>query len=352
MKLRFRAPGSPASRSALPGVVLLVCALLAAPAPTPGQAPREVEAEEEVRFESGDLVLGGLFLAPEGEGPFPTAVFIRGSGPSSRDSYWARAIVDVLNAAGVAALLPDKRGSDASEGDWRTADFDDLAGDALAGVRYARSRPDVLGSSVGLVGLSQGGKIAPVAAARSDDVAWVVNFVGGATTFREQVSWEMYHTFREAGVGARELQTALALQVTAEAYVRGRAGWQEYRRLLDEALSGPWAEVAAGFPASRDAWQWSFFRGVFDFDPLPHWRRTRQPVLAFFGEDDHNAPAVRSAYRLVRAFRETGHGDAVVRIVPGVGHALWDPGTAHSHRPELDPRVVDALTRWLRVRVR
>lgn len=305
---------------------------------------------EEVRFRHGDLQLGGLWYLPAGEKPFPTAVVIRGSGPSRRDSYWTRAIIRVLLDAGVAVLLPDKRGSDSSQGDWRTAGFDDLAGDALAAVQFARSRSEVRSDRVGLIGLSQGGKIAPLAAAGSPAVAWVINLVGAATTFREQVSWEMYHTFREAGLKDGVLENALALQVAAEGYVDQQVDWSVYRRLLDSALAGPAVEVAKGFPSSPDAWQWDFFRRVIDFDPLPHWKRTRQPVLVFYGEDDHNAPAVRSAYRLLRAFRETGHTDATVRVLGEAGHGLWDPHSPDPHRPRLHPALVDVLQDWLRAR--
>lgn len=313
------------------------------------QAPDLPQAEE-VHFQHGDLTLGGLWFVPDSEGPFPAAVFIRGSGPSRRDSYWARAVVGVLLDAGVAALLPDKRGSDGSRGDWRTADFEDLAGDALTAVRFVRSRPEVRSDRVGLVGLSQGGKIAPVAAAGSVEVAWVINLVGASTTLREQVSWEMYHTFREAGVTGAALERTLSLQIAAEGYVEGVVEWQTYRRLLDETLAGPAAEVARGFPSAPEAWQWTFFRRVLDFDPLPYWKRTRQPVLVFYGEEDHNAPTVRSVYRLIRAFRESGHPDATVRVLAGTGHGLWDPDSPDPHRPQLHPELIGVLHQWLRAR--
>lgn len=305
-----------------------------------------VVTPEDVRFRNGELTLGGLWFVPEGEGPFPAAVFIRGSGPSSRDSYWARSFVDVLLAKGFAVLLPDKRGSDASEGDWRTAGFDDLAGDALA-----RSRDEVDTSRVGLVGLSQGGKIAPLAASWSEAVAFVIDVVGAATTLAEQVSWEMYHTFREAGVRGAALENALTLQVLGEGYLRGEVDWRTYEGGLREALAGPAADVARGFPQTADAWQWQFFRRVMDYDPIPHWRKVTQPVLVLYGEDDHNAPTVRSVYRLIRVWRETGHAAAGVRVFEGAGHALWDPDS-DPHRPRLHPDVIATLDAWLDAHVR
>lgn len=301
---------------------------------------------EEVRFRNGDLTLGGLYFVPEGRPPFPAVAIIRGSGPSTRDNYWTRAIVEVFIESGIAVLLPDKRGSDASGGDWRTADFGDLAGDAVAAVDFLRSRPEVAGNRVGLVGLSQGGRIVPIAAAQSDAVAFVVNIVGAAAELKEQVGWEMYHTFREAHVEGAALQEALSLQVLAEGYVEGAVAWEKYETARRAAMDGPGGEVARGFPSTPDAWQWDFFRRVIHTDPIPYWRDVTQPVLVIYGEDDHNAPVVTSVYRLIRVWQELDHPDATLRVIPGTGHGLWEPG-ADAHRPTLHPDVVAILRDWL-----
>ncbi len=346
---------SPASRRSTPyaaGVAVLLgfCWLPPAARAQDIADPQSTPGAEEVRFRHGGLRLGGLWFRPKGSEPFPAAVVIRGSGPSTRDNHWTRLFVDRLVESGVAVLLPDKRGSDASEGDWRTADFHDLAGDALAGVEFARGRTEVDAHRVGLVGLSQGGKIAPIAAARSDAVAFVVDIVGAATDLREQVSWEMYHTFREAGVEGAALQEGLRLQVLAEGYVEGTVEWDDYATALREAVAGPGAEVARGFPQTPDAWQWSFFRGIMDFDPLPYWRQVRQPVLVLYGDADRNAPSIRSAYRLLRAWREMEHPNATLRVIPEAGHALWEPEPEDPHRPSLHPQVVTILGEWLAAR--
>lgn len=346
----MRSPLTIANRLTTPLIVMAItCSLVLMPA-CELEAAASVQPEE-VRFRSGDLTLGGLLFTPEGEGPFPAAVFIRGSGPSSRDNYWARAVVDALVENGVAVLLPDKRGSDASQGDWRTANFDDLAEDALAGVNYVRSRPDIARDRVGLLGLSQGGRIAPVAAARSDAVAFVINLVGAATGLREQVSWEMYYTFREARIEGAALEEALRLQVLAEGFVDGVVAWDTYERARLAGLGGPGAHIIRGFPATQDAWQWAFFRRVLGSDPIQSWQKVTQPVLVIYGEDDHNAPTVASAYRLIRVWRDIDHPDATLRIIAGTGHGLWAP-EADAHRPVLHADVIRILDEWLGARLR
>jgi dipeptidyl aminopeptidase/acylaminoacyl peptidase len=303
---------------------------------------------EEVRFQSGELELAGLWFTPAGEGPFPAAVIIRGSGKSRRDNPWARLFVDVLLENEIAVLLPDKRGSGASGGDWRTATFTDLAGDALAAVRHVSSRPEVDPDRVGLVGLSQGGRVAPVAAARSADVAFVVNVVGSAVPFVEQVDHEMEHTFREAGLTGDDLGAAMALHDVAKRYVSGEIPWDTYRSALDSALASEWRRVAEGFPATEEHWRWEFFRGVIDFDPLPWWRRVEAPTLVLYGSEDSNTPTVRSVERLREAFSSRGPATHEIRVFHGLGHGLLAPMEGRHHRLDLHPDVVRTLTDGLR----
>lgn len=46
----------------------------------------------------------------------------------------------------------------------------ELAGDAIAGVEYLRRRKEIDSERIGLIGLSQGSWVAPLAAAKSEQV--------------------------------------------------------------------------------------------------------------------------------------------------------------------------------------
>jgi len=117
----------------------------------------------DVRFENTaqNIELAGMLFVPEGEGPFPAAVIIHGSGTSHRDSGWYLTLTQYLQENGVVVLLPDKRGSELSEGDWRTASFEDLATDSVAAVNFLKKQEETTISGIGVVGLSEGGHFAP-----------------------------------------------------------------------------------------------------------------------------------------------------------------------------------------------
>ena len=93
------------------------------------------------RFQN--LALGGLLFVPEGDGPFPAAVVIHGSGTSRRDNGWYLTLVKHLLDRGIVVLLPDKRGSEQSEGNWRTSGF------RGSGHRYARRDRVFAGATIG-----------------------------------------------------------------------------------------------------------------------------------------------------------------------------------------------------------
>jgi uncharacterized protein len=307
----------------------------------PADAASEPAREVPVVYAS-DVPLAGLLIHPSPSRRTPAVVIVHGSGSSDRTNGWARAIAETIAQAGVAVLLTDKRGSGQSGGDWRTAGFDELADDALAGVRHLRTRNDIDPDRIGLVGLSQGGRIVPIAAARSDDVAFVVNIVGDAVSFGEQSAHEMRNIARQAGLDAELTREVLELNSAA-----GRAlltdEWTEYGQLREQALTRPWAPIAQGFPPVG-APIWTFLGKVADFDPMPYWILVRQPVLVVYGaEDEQDNVAVEESRRRLRfGFEQAGKTNYRIDVLPGVGHTLgWTPAGG------LGPAAAAAISDWL-----
>lgn len=303
---------------------------------------------EEVTFPASGLTLAGQWFRPEGPGPVAAVVVVRGSGESARGNPWTESLAAALVGEGVGVLIPDKRGSGRSEGDWRTASFEDLAGDAVAAVQHLAGRVDVDGARIGLMGLSQGGQIVPIAGARSDSVAFLINVVGSAVPFVENVRFEMLNAFAEEGLAGAELEAASTMLDAAVGYVRGTVSWDGYRNALAATERVLGAEVTgAYFIGTRDHWRWDFFRRMVDFDPVVWWRRVDKPVLVLLGGADANTDSRETERRLRAAFGEIGHPDAMVRVFEDLGHSLWTmDGPANEHG--LHPDVRHALRSWVR----
>lgn len=123
----------------------------------------------------GGVTLAGTITAPRGPGPHPAAVLVNGFGPNNRDGAFGDrdddgapygALARELAERGVAVLRYDKRGIGDSPGpslSW--LDARPLAADAAAAVRALVGLPGVDPGRVALIGHSQGGDLALVAAA-------------------------------------------------------------------------------------------------------------------------------------------------------------------------------------------
>lgn len=140
---------------------------------------------EEVSYENTQQAtrLAGTLTLPPGEGPFPVAITISGSGPSDRNGTHFEhqpylIIADHLTRQGIAVLRFDDRGVGESTGDYSQATSADLATDVEAGVEFLKKHPKIDANRIGLVGHSEGGLIAPMVAAERDDVHFIVLLAG------------------------------------------------------------------------------------------------------------------------------------------------------------------------------
>lgn len=184
-------------------------------------------------------------------------------------------------------LLPDKRGSVKSGGDWHTSSMEDLATDTLAAVDYLNGQGMVKISMIGVIGMSQGGWIAPVAAGQSTDIEFIVNVVGTSLTSYDVLHYEESNNLREMG------------------FLPG----------ISDLIAYPSAFVLKHFT------QKEFWDVVGNFDPLPYWKNVNVPVLTLYGSEDTNVPADASKARL-----ESLNKDNIqVNIYEGSGHAIQDP---------------------------
>ncbi|MDJ0631210.1 MAG: alpha/beta fold hydrolase [Rhodobacter sp.] len=257
---------------------------------------------EEVRFQNGDLDLTGMLMLPAGEGPFPGAVFIHGSGTSRRDNPWYLSVAEALLDNGIAVLIPDKRGSENSGGDWRDTSFEELATDTDAAFDVLIEVPQVDSGRVGLIGFSQGGSIVPIVAAKDPSAAFVVSMVGSGVTTEEQLIFEEINNITQ--MGTYRFVARLVARFTVPAIMR------------------------------RDTW-----RATAGFDPMTYWRDVEAPVFAAFGEGDTNVPVAESIARF-----ETLPYEVLIGVYPDGGHGITDPVSGHVQQAFLDDLVSFVLS--------
>jgi pimeloyl-ACP methyl ester carboxylesterase len=283
-----------------------------------------------------DLVIehDGVSLAATYSPAGDTAlVALHGAGEGTRNYFLYRHLHELLPPAGIGVVTFDRRGDGESTGDASRGRFEVQAGDALA-VREA-----VGVGRVGLWGFSQGGWIAPLAAAQSDRVAFVVGVASTGVTPSEQMMYATAEQLGCAGYGQAVVKRALALRRAYEDHVHGRSPGREDELAaeLRAAMDEPWWLLAFLPPIPLDAEGCRLWIEEMDFDPRPVFEQVRVPALLFYGEDDSWTPVEPSA----AAWREARGDEVDVVVIPEASHEMTLPdGTI---APEYERRLVDWL---------
>ena len=257
------------------------------------RAERVETPAREATFAGAGVTLHGRLLAPGGGSAGPAVLLLAGSEDDGRDSF--DALPYVLAARGFTVLAYDKRGVGESSGSWQDAGLQELADDAAAALRFLRGQPGVDAARVALVGFSEGGWVAPMAAAREPGVRAIASISGGAFTKGESFLHKNRLQFAEQGLAGAALDSAMA----------------EQQAIVDSAS----ARTAAG--------RGSGFDRRITHDATPEWQAFRGPVLYLLGEYDVLEPAERSARRMRENLAAAGHADLVVHVFPRAHHSLW-----------------------------
>jgi pimeloyl-ACP methyl ester carboxylesterase len=304
--------------------------------------------EESIRFQNGDIHLAGSLVMPAGEGPHRAVVLVHGSGPVTRDFFGP--IGYVLASHGIAVLSYDKRGIGESGGDWLEATFDDLANDALAGIQYLKSRKEIQPAQIGLLGISQGGWIIPLAASKSSDVAYAVLVSAPAVSPAKQDESRVREEMILTGASQEEIHKKMA---GYKEQIDGLMSEEGLKWVEDEIRKAKEAHndqlLSSGEPDNPRFLLW--LRSILNYDPLPALAKVKCPVLAIYGELDRGVPVRENKEILENTIQQSGNNNVRVVIFPAADHALLECKTGSaSEFPYLKrfvPGFFDTAIQWI-----
>jgi len=287
----------------------------------------DIEKREDIDFSNGDVRLAGTLISPARGGKHPAIILVHGSGAENRE--YILPFARFLIRRGIAVLGYDKRGVGGSTGDWKTASFDDLAGDVVAAFNCLKTRRDIDASQIGLLGVSQAGWIMPLAAIRAKDMAFLISISGagipGAETTIDQAQNEM----TASGMPSEVVEQIVGLMKLQNQVARTGQGWDEYAATREKLVA---RAQAAGvqwpppdlFPATPDHPYWQFIRRLYFYDPAPTLRQLQVPTLALFGELDNNIVAGKNKAAWEAALKAGGNRDYTLKVLPKANHYQWE----------------------------
>jgi pimeloyl-ACP methyl ester carboxylesterase len=313
----------------------------------------DVERRENVQFSNGNVRLAGTLIRPSTGAKHPTIVLVHASGAEDRE--YLLPFAHFLVRHGMAVLGYDKRGVSGSSGDWRTSSFDDLAGDVVAAVQYLKTRSDVDGTQIGLLGWSQAGWVMPLAAVRSSDIAFLISISGAGIPAAETTIDQTRNGMTASGMRPEVVDQIVALMQLQYRFARTGQGWGEYMAAR-EKLAARMGRPPGTFPGSQDDPYWGFIRRLYFYDPAATLRRLQVPTLALFGELDDNILAEKNRAAWESALRAGGNSDYTLRILPKANHLMLEARKGNNAEMASLRRFVPAyfttVRDWLATRIR
>jgi uncharacterized protein len=283
-----------------------------------------------------NITLAGTITEPNGAGPFPAVILISGSGAQDRDETIFQhkpffVLADALTRRGVAVLRVDDRGVGGSTGQTSKSTSEDFAGDVRAGIAFLKTRSEIDGRRIGLIGHSEGGLIAPLVAAGSSDAAFIVLMAGTGLPGDQILLMQGQLIGKVMGASKKELEQQSEIQRQLFAILRNETDREKamaqmrqvIKKLASEASAEDrkkLADLDTVIDSEVKKVESPWFRFFLTFDPRPTLAKVKCPVLAVNGEKDLQVPPKENLDEIEKALKKGGNTRVTVKELPGLNH--------------------------------
>ncbi len=325
---------------------------------------------EDVKFENKieNFSLAGTLTMPMEGGNFPAVILITGSGGQNRNEEILGhkpflVIADYLTRNGYAVLRYDDRGIAESKGNYSTATTEDFAKDALSAVQFLKTRNEINHSKIGLIGHSEGGMIAPMAAVQSNDIAFIVLMAGLGIPGDSILYLQGELIQRAEGTSEEEIRKSVIVQrkffrlikeINDDEILKSKIEEifrEEYAKLSEEdksKMGDPEAYLQTQMKTLTGPW----FKYFVKYDPVPALEKVKCSVLAINGEKDIQVPPRENLSAIEDALKRGGNKNYEIKMLPGLNHLFQSSSTGaiseYSKIEEtISPLALETMLGWL-----
>lgn len=316
---------------------------------------------------------GATLTMPHTKQPCPAVVLLSGTGKQDRDGTMAGhrmffVIADYLSRNGVAVLRVDDRGVGATSGKYEDATTADFANDALTGLHWLMGHKGINSHKVGLIGHSEGGAAAYIAAAESRDVAFIISLAGLATpglqALKKQnemivntasISDQKKYRFNSVNAIMFDTVYAYAQSPDLEAHMRNAYKMWSAK---DSAymVAHPQDPADKGrffFPMESYVMMATgpWYRYHVRFDPAPFLEKVKVPFLAINGDKDIMVDAESSLNYITQHTTDNKH--VTTLKAPGLNHLFQHCKLCTNSEPsqlqeDFAPEVLQTISEWIK----
>lgn len=331
-------------------------------------------SEDEVVFKSGRILFSGTLTTPKGEADakYPALILLTGNGPLDRNEniYGFKIfekIADYLTRKGIAVLRYDDRGVGGSTGNKMLSTTEDFTGDALSAVEFMKKQKNIDVNKIGLLGHSEGGIVASMAAARSTDIAFIVLMSGSGVNGGDLILEQQKLLLKSANVPDSTIAHNLELQTKINDALKSDKDLNELkddlRKFAEEDYNNLSDEVKASIQ-DKDAYLNSnvqsqiavfsnpWFRFFVKNNPYDSLIEVRIPLLMTFGELDLQVPTEQNKPKIEEALTKAGNKNFKSIIFPKANHLYQqaktgNPGEYAELQKEFVPDFLKTISDWI-----
>jgi uncharacterized protein len=330
--------------------------------------------EEEVTFDNkkDNITLAGTFTFPKTNGTFPVVVLITGSGPENRDEEIFghkpfAVIADDLTKKGIAVLRFDDRGIGKSTGKYNEATSPDFANDVEAAVAFLKTRKEVNVKKTGLIGHSEGGIIAPMVAAKSKDISFIVLMAGPGTPIDELMVEQSSRALKLSGASENYTKQVSDLNKAIYGFIKQNDPEVVKHKLIEfitlELLKIPENRALEKEKINELATQISssvsgnWFQYFIRYEPSKNLSKVKCPVLAINGSLDFQVPAANNLKAIEMILTKSGNKNFKTIELPGLNHLFQEAITGSiaeygKIEQTISPAALAVMSNWILVQTK
>lgn len=291
-------------------IVLSVGAVLVFGLPKAGSTPKY--SEQQVSITRGDNQIPGILTLPANatsDKPAPAMLLLPGlMADKNEGGFVYQRLARKLAEAGYASLRIDFWGVGDSKVPYAKNNFDDSLADAQEALVYLKTNTSIDKTRIGVLGWSQGGRIAMVTASRDADIK--------------------------------------ALVTIAPASSNGKT---DFEFLFDpyEAIAKEKGTVTVTMPWGSEAQSdYKFFTALANSRAMDEIKNYKQPMLVVQGDKDELINPSKSR----ELIKNTGSYDVTLRMLEGADHAFnVYADTADGMNPDqsMSDKLIQVITDWV-----
>lgn len=310
----------------------------------------------EVVFRNSGVTLSGTAYIPSRGNHLPGVVALHGASEPLRSSRVYEHLREGLPRIGFAVLLFDRRGEGRSSGS-RSADYETLADDAVAGQEALGTIPRLDPDRIGFWGISQGGWVAILAARRSRRPTFAMPVSAPLGTTEYQMEFATSNMLKIHGYGDHDVKEMLHARRTWLDFMKGNLSLSLTSDVIRRAQRRPWYRLAF-MPKAREL---EGSRGALkelNFDASRAVEGVSAPLFFIYGGADPWIPVMESIAHL-RALAGK-MPNITYSVIPRANHVMmlneqermdFDSKTLNAQGPDA-PSYFMMLGSWLSLQAR